>query len=71
LKKKFSVCLLARDKINFGVVLNCSLFPEILLRGDIAMHIQLLVARQSFQEKFMSDMRLSLGNLKGNTALNE
>lgn len=39
-KQKLPICLLARDKMNVGVVLNCSQFPEILSRGGIAMHIQ-------------------------------
>lgn len=63
--------MLARDKINVEVVINCSQFPVMLLRGGIAMHIQFQVTRQSFQEKFLSDMRLSLGNLGGNTASDE
>lgn len=71
IEKKLPICLLARDKINVEVVINCSQFPVILLRGGIAMLIQFQVTRQSFQEKFLSDMRLSLGNLGGNTASDE
>lgn len=39
-KKNLPICLLARDKTDVEVVINSSQFPELLLRGGIAMHIQ-------------------------------
>lgn len=38
-EKPQTICLLARDNMNIEVVLNCSQFPEMLLRGGVAMHI--------------------------------
>lgn len=63
--------MLARYNMNVGVVLSCFHFPEILLRVGTAMHIQFLVARQKFHEKFMSDIKLNLGHLEENTTLDE
>lgn len=57
--------------MNLGVVLSCSHFPEIHLRGGTVIHIQVWVARQRFHEKFMSDIKLNLGHLERNTTLDE